>query len=110
MINYLPGASASGGIPATLDGIVTGLYIAQLSTKYSLENTNKKLLYRGITSSQYNNIPVNSTFNQLINTGVSNPTGVLIVPFIESQTTQGFGEAKGNHLLIHVLPQHDQYL
>jgi hypothetical protein len=42
-------------------------------------------VYRGITSSQYNNIPANSTFNQLINAGVSHPTGVLIVPFLAPQ-------------------------
>jgi len=27
MINYLPGTSAAGGIPDTVDGIVAGLYI-----------------------------------------------------------------------------------
>ena len=33
-------------------------------------------------------------FNQLINAGVSHPTGVLIVPFIGTQTTQGFGDVQ----------------
>ncbi len=65
-----------------------------LGAKYSLENTNKKVVFRGITSSQYNNIPDNSTFNQLINAGVSHPTGVLIVPFLAPQTTQGFGDSQ----------------
>jgi hypothetical protein len=65
-----------------------------LGAKYSLENTNKKVVFRGVTSSQYNNIPANSTFNQLINTGVSHPTGVLIVPFLAPQTTQGFGDSQ----------------
>ena len=51
-------------------------------------------MFRGITSSQYNNIPGHSTFNQLINTGVSHPTGVLIVPFLALQSTQGFGDSQ----------------
>ncbi len=65
-----------------------------LGAKYSLENTAKKVVYRGVTSSQYNNIPANSTFNQLINAGVSHPTGVLIVPSIAPQTTQDFGDSQ----------------
>jgi hypothetical protein len=145
MINYLPGTSVADGIPDTVNGIVTGLYITRppttsfnnvnlslspttyplinfrlyysqievkpdLSKKYNLENTEKEIVYRGITSSQYNNIPSNSTFNQLINTGVSPPTGVLIVPFLALKQFKVSVTVNGNHLLTVVQVQHVQYL
>ena len=129
MINYLPGAGNAGGIPATTDGIVAGLFIGrppttslntinlassnanhpllncrlyysqisvkpQLALKYSQENKNKNVVYRCVNSSLYTPIGAGSNFNQLINAGVSHPTGVLIVPFIGTQTTQGFGDVQ----------------
>ncbi len=36
---------------------------------------------------QYNNTTSSSSFNQLINSDVVHPTGVLIVPFIASSNT-----------------------
>jgi hypothetical protein len=58
-------------------------------------NLNKKVIYRTFASNQYNNIGKNSFFNQVINSGIIHPTGVLIVPFIGSQSSgdeRGFGD------------------
>ena len=57
-------------------------------------NLNKKVIYRTFVSNQYNNIGKNSSFNQLINSGIVHPTGVLIVPFIGSQANVGFGDSQ----------------
>ena len=50
----------------------------------------KKVVYRTFLTNQYNNI--NGTFNQLINSGVTNPTGIYIVPYIASTTSLGLGD------------------
>lgn len=50
----------------------------------------KKVVYRTFLTNQYNNI--NGTFNQLINSGVTNPTGIYIVPYISSTTALGLGD------------------
>ena len=57
-------------------------------------NLNKKEIYRTFVSNQYNNIAANSSFNQLINSGIVHPTGLLIVPFIGSQPNVGFGDSQ----------------
>jgi len=61
------------------------------SLKYIEENRNKKVYFRGVSSTQYNNTTAGSNFNQIINSGIVHPTGVLIVPFISSQAT-GYGD------------------
>ena len=66
----------------------------QKSITYTNANLNKKVIYRTFVSNQYNNIAKNSSFNQLINSGIVHPTGVLIVPFIGSQTGIGFGDSQ----------------
>lgn len=58
---------------------------------YVNENRSKKVVYRTILTNQYNNTTAGGNFNQLINSGVIHPTGVLIVPFISSQQT-GLGD------------------
>jgi hypothetical protein len=60
-------------------------------------NLNKKVIYRTFVSNQYNNIAASSSFNQLINSGIVHPTGVLIVSFIGSQSSgadRGFGDSQ----------------
>ncbi len=57
-------------------------------------NLNKKVVYRTFVSNQYNNISAGSSFNQLINSGIVHPTGVLIVPFIGSQSSVGFSNSQ----------------
>jgi hypothetical protein len=42
----------------------------------------------------YLNIQKGSLFNQLINSGLVHPTGVLIVPFIGSVAGAGFGDSQ----------------
>jgi hypothetical protein len=67
----------------------------QKSITYTNMNLNKKVVYRTFVSNQYNNIGKGSSFNQLINSGIVHPTGVLIVPFIGAQssgTDRGFGD------------------
>ena len=69
----------------------------QKSITYTNMNLNKKVVYRTFVSNQYNNIASGSSFNQLINSGIVHPTGVLIVPFIGSQssgTERGFGDSE----------------
>ncbi len=80
------------------------LYYSQIivqpekSIKYIEQNRNKKVVYRTFCSSMYPNITVSSTFNSLINSGIVHPTGVLIVPFIGTNTDsgndRGFGDSQ----------------
>ena len=51
---------------------------------YIENNRNKKVVYRNIISNQYS-CPATGSFNQLINSGIVHPTGVLIVPFISAK-------------------------
>ena len=44
-----------------------------------------------VCSNMYSNIDAGSTWNNLVNTGIVHPTGVLVVPFISSTVT-GFGD------------------
>ena len=58
---------------------------------YVEQNRNKKVVYRTLLTNQYNNTSAGGNFNQLINSGVIHPTGILIVPFISSQQA-GLGD------------------
>jgi len=51
---------------------------------YVNENRNKKVVYRTILTNQYNNTSSGGNFNQLINSGVIHPTGILICPYVSS--------------------------
>ena len=62
----------------------------QKALAYVEENRNKKVVYRTILTNQYNNTGATNNFNQLINSGVVHPTGILICPFISSSETTGF--------------------
>ena len=66
----------------------------QKSITYTNMNLNKKVIYRTFVSNQYNNIAKGGSFNQLINSGIVHPTGVLIVPFIGSEASVGFGDSQ----------------
>jgi hypothetical protein len=63
----------------------------QKALTYVNENRNKKVVYRTLLANQYNNLTAGSSFNQLINSGVVHPVGILIVPYISS-TVSGFGD------------------
>ena len=60
---------------------------------YVESNRNKKVVYRNIISNQYNDTKASSSFNQLINSGIVHPTGILIVPFISS-TNAALGDSQ----------------
>jgi hypothetical protein len=82
-------ASVSGGLSTCR------IYYSQIQIEpqkaltYVNENRNKKVVYRTILANQYNN--QSGTFNQLINSGVVHPVGILIVPYIASSVS-GFGD------------------
>jgi hypothetical protein len=62
------------------------------SLTYIEENRNKKVVYRTILTNQYNNTTAGGNFNNLINSGVIHPTGILVVPFVSSQYATGFAD------------------
>ena len=62
------------------------------SIKYIEENRAKRVYFRNVSSTQYNNYSSGSNFNQLINSGIVHPVGVLIVPFISSQVANTFND------------------
>jgi hypothetical protein len=56
--------------------------------KYVEENRNKLVVYEQLITNQYNNIGAGSSYSQLVQSGIKNPLGLLIVPLIsQSQTT-----------------------
>ena len=69
----------------------------QKAITYNNANTNKKVISRSFVTNNYT--PVASSygsFNQLINSGIVHPTGVLIVPFLAPITsnTGGLGDTQ----------------
>jgi hypothetical protein len=52
------------------------------SLKYIESNRNKEIVYRTILSNNYTNISAGSSFNQLVNSGIKNMIGVLIIPLV----------------------------
>jgi hypothetical protein len=71
-----------------------------VAQKYITENSAKELVFENYIFNQYNNIGVGSSFSQLIQSGIKNPIGLLVVPFISSSqvrlqnasTTIGFSQ------------------
>jgi len=64
----------------------------KLRTLYEDNNRAKKIVYRSVLTNQYNNITSGANFNQLISSGITHPTGVLIVPMVSSQATNSLGD------------------
>ena len=64
----------------------------ELKEEYILNNQQKTLIYRSVLTNQYNNITGGSSFNQLVSSGITHPTGVLIVPMVSSQASYSFGD------------------
>lgn len=52
--------------------------------KYVEENRNKLIVYEQIITNQYNAISAGSSFSQLVQSGIKNPLGIAIIPFISS--------------------------
>ena len=57
---------------------------------YVSENQSKQIVYENFLFNQYTNITPNSTFSQLIQSGIKSPIGLLIVPFISGTTLNAF--------------------
>jgi hypothetical protein len=68
------------------------LYYSQITMNpqhaitYNNANTNKKVIYRSFVTNNYPAVAAGGNFNQLINSGIVHPTGVLIVPFLGAVT------------------------
>ena len=59
-------------------------------------NTNRKVIYRTFVTNNYPPVAALGSFNQLINSGIVHPTGVLIVPFLApvTGTSGGLGDSQ----------------
>ena len=64
----------------------------ELAEEYALNNRAKKCIYRTVLTNQYNAISAGGNFNQLISSGITHPTAVLIVPYLSSTVTYSFGD------------------
>ena len=83
-------ARRGGGISWSLRPGV-GLHLV-----HNNSNTNKKVIYRTFVTNNYPATPTGGSFNQLINSGIVHPTGVLIVPFLGAVTgtNGGLGDSQ----------------
>jgi hypothetical protein len=57
-----------------------------VALKYISENRAKRLVYTNVLSNVFSNISSGATFSQLVQSGVRNIKGVLIIPFISAST------------------------
>jgi hypothetical protein len=53
---------------------------------YVQENAEKQIVFEQVLFNQYSAITAGSAFSQLVQSGIRNPTSVLIIPFISSTT------------------------
>jgi hypothetical protein len=67
----------------------------QHAITYNNSNTNKKVIYRTFVTNNYPPTAAAGNFNQLINSGIVHPTGVLISPFLApvTGTNGGLGDS-----------------
>ncbi len=49
-------------------------------------------MQRTVLTNQYNNSSGGENFNQLISSGIVHPTGILIIPYVSSQSPFSFGD------------------
>ncbi len=59
-----------------------------VALKYIAENRAKKIVFTNVLSNVFSNISAGATYSQLVQSGVRNIKGILIIPFI-SQATHG---------------------
>lgn len=55
-----------------------------LAVQYIQENRNKKVVYRSVISNQTGAITSGSSYNQLVQSGITAPLGLIIMPFVNS--------------------------
>ena len=60
---------------------------------YIEANTSKEIIYENFLYNAYNNIPSGGTFSQLIQSGIKNPIGIIIVPLISTIASPILGNA-----------------
>ena len=58
---------------------------------YIEENRQKQVVYENILFNQYNGIGSGTTFSQLVQSGIKNPIGIAIIPFIAGTNLAGTG-------------------
>ena len=51
---------------------------------YLQENRAKEVVFENFITNQYNSIPASGTFSQLVQSGIKNPVGILLVPTISA--------------------------
>jgi hypothetical protein len=61
----------------------------QEALKYVENNRNKKVVFRDVLLNQDNNIMAGASYSKLINSGIKNPLGVLIIPLIAKGSGNG---------------------
>ena len=68
----------------------------QHAITYNNSNKSKKVIYRTFVTNNYPPVAASGSFNQLINSGIVHPTGVLIVPFLApvTGTNGGLGDSQ----------------
>lgn len=88
------GASAisSSMLACRLYYSVTTLELTK-ALQYVESNRSKTVVYENIITNQYSNIPVSGGFSSLIQSGVKNPIGIAVFPFISVATPQQAGSA-----------------
>jgi hypothetical protein len=75
------------------------MYYTQIQLKpekldyYISNNRSKKICWTSILNNNFNNISAGSTFSTLVQSGVSNPRGLLILPFLSTSS----GSASSNY-------------
>jgi hypothetical protein len=88
----LKNSGASHPMPACRTYFSQIIMQPALAEEYIISNRAKKCLYRTVLTNQYNNISAGGNFNQLISSGLVHPVAVIVVPFIGSQASFGFGD------------------
>jgi hypothetical protein len=53
---------------------------------YIEENRSKQVVYESVLFNQYSAIPASGSFSQLVQSGIKNPLGIAIIPFISPAT------------------------
>lgn len=74
-----------------------------ITLKYISENRAKKIVFTNVLSKVFSNISAAATYSQLVQSGVRNIKGILILPFI-SQATHGALNAGGNAFANPIIP------
>ena len=67
-----------------------------VAQKYITENSAKEIVFENFIFNQYNGIGAGTSFSQLVQSGIKNPLGILIVPFISSGQSRLIDNSTGS--------------